>query len=284
MFSLAFWDGVEYISVAVIILGVIGEYVADFTLPEKTENDKRRQKRLGKISTLVLILGLTVELPAIWRINEMTGTQVADLERQADVARAQAKGFESSIASANERAANAGAQVANASRQAAAAGVKAAEASERARALELETAKQREKAAIAEKELLTLKEGLKPRALSAAQFSLLVERLKSSPNKGVVGVMSVGDSEAIAFAKQLFEALQAAGWQPNVGEGSGVFLSMPPEGLTLNVHSPATAPVYAGDLQKALLAAGVSVPAVAVPLLHEDSVLIVVGAKPKPKQ
>jgi hypothetical protein len=86
------WELVEYIAEAFVILGCVGEFVAEFTtwLP-KEPIDRRPQ--CGRLSLLVLIAALAVELTALVGTNILSAKLMALLELQA--------------AQANERAAQA---------------------------------------------------------------------------------------------------------------------------------------------------------------------------------
>jgi len=78
--SLDCWTCVEYVSTGVVLLGVIGEYVAEFT---KFAEQKRLTRPLGKLSTLVLIVGLAGELIGLIRTYELSGQVIASLTEQA---------------------------------------------------------------------------------------------------------------------------------------------------------------------------------------------------------
>lgn len=80
--------------------------------------------------------------------------------------------------------------------------------------LETELAKSKERAAIAERQLLEIKEGLKPRVVSLENVARLREALAAITDKVPLRVgIAGGDAEAHAFGGQLIEALTAAGWK-----------------------------------------------------------------------
>ncbi len=78
--SLVFWDWAGYISTTLVFIGVVGESVIELTnwvkLPE-------RSRRIGKISTLILIVGLAGELISTVKISGVTGEITANLKREA---------------------------------------------------------------------------------------------------------------------------------------------------------------------------------------------------------
>lgn len=76
-----------------------------------------------------------------------------------------------------------------------------------------EMSKQQTRAATAEKELLDLKERIKPRRLSDQQCTDFVKTLKTSPNEVVdFGYTSAGGDETFNFARQLLPLFEEAGW------------------------------------------------------------------------
>src|ERR1017187_9614975 len=57
--NLWFWEVVEVLGAVVVTLGVVGEYLANFT---KLWKGRARKKQWEKRSTLVLIVGLAIEI------------------------------------------------------------------------------------------------------------------------------------------------------------------------------------------------------------------------------
>lgn len=78
--SLDCWFTVEYVSTFIVLLGVVGEYVADFT---RFVEERELTKPLGKISTLVLIVGLAGELISLGKTSAISGQITASLEERA---------------------------------------------------------------------------------------------------------------------------------------------------------------------------------------------------------
>lgn len=86
------WEILEYVGEALVFIGVVGEVFAEWREPER--------KKLAKVSSLVLIIGLALSLAALIRTNEYFNDTIASLNGQA--ADSSQKASE-----ANERAAKA---------------------------------------------------------------------------------------------------------------------------------------------------------------------------------
>ena len=82
------WEWAEYIAEGFVVLGCLGELVAD--TGEKWLGE-RRSKHLERWSTVVLILALLVSLTALWRTNELTGYVIGSLGDKADRADSKAR-------------------------------------------------------------------------------------------------------------------------------------------------------------------------------------------------
>ena len=95
--ALRCWEWFGYISTAVVGLGCIGEYIAEFTSIPTCESSRRK---ISKLSLIILILGIAGELLSTARTSQLSGQLIADIEAHAGDA-------EEKAAEANERAANA---------------------------------------------------------------------------------------------------------------------------------------------------------------------------------
>jgi hypothetical protein len=107
---LAFWEFVEISGAVIVTVGVVGEYIADFT---KLLKGNARKTRLRKISTLTLIAGLAIELVGLTTTSHAFNLEVAkandDAKRAGTNAAAsyeRAAVAEKEAGQANERAAN----------------------------------------------------------------------------------------------------------------------------------------------------------------------------------
>jgi hypothetical protein len=93
------WEWFGYASTAVVGLGCIGEFVAEFTpLPK---NDPSKHK-LARLSLVILILGIGGELLSAVRTSNLSGELIANIEERAADAEQKA-GEANDRASANEK-------------------------------------------------------------------------------------------------------------------------------------------------------------------------------------
>ena len=158
-----------------------------------------------------------------------------------------------------------------------------------------EMSKQQARAAIAEKDLLDLKDRIKPRKLTDQQCIDFVKTLKTFPN-GVVdfGYTSAGGDETFNFTKQFLPLFKEAGWtvrnEASIANhldiqviGVGVVTSvsaspnpvMPPSG-----HISLTPTLTA--LQAAFRSVGVEVQFISW-FSGKTAPEVVIGSKPEPK-
>ncbi|MGH9699825.1 MAG: hypothetical protein ACRD5R_16155 [Candidatus Acidiferrales bacterium] len=77
---LNWWDRFGYVSTAIVFLGCIGEFLAEFTAFPKTEKSKRA---LSRLSLIVLILGVAGELLGAVRTTNLSGQIIANIEDRA---------------------------------------------------------------------------------------------------------------------------------------------------------------------------------------------------------
>jgi hypothetical protein len=286
------WELVEYVGEAFVIIGCVGEFFADFT---KLRTEEWRH-RLGRLSLLLLISALAVELVAIVRTNSLSGkeiallngisadarlraanaeSQVAEAKATAESAKVTAKGFESKIAESNARVKTAEARIASAD-------ASSNDAVARVAAAELQVAAQRERAAKAEKDLLEVQEKIKPRRITPEQRDQLVMFL-SQPPRGKVDIMCVlGDGEGLAFAEEVGQVLKASGWEIGSGGVSqGAFAPSNPVGFGVLVHSSQSPPPRAISLIHAFRSVGLPLGGSEKKELDADAVQIIVGNKPQ---
>lgn len=69
------WEVVEYVGETLVFIGVVGEVYAEWTEPHR--------KKLGKASSIVLVIGLGMSLAALIGTNEYFNDTIADLNNQA---------------------------------------------------------------------------------------------------------------------------------------------------------------------------------------------------------
>jgi len=78
--SLAHWEWAEYIFTAGVIIGVAGEFVAEFT-DRLTSGDEHKKRKLAKASVLVLMGCLALELVCLFKTNQLSGRIIASLNQ-----------------------------------------------------------------------------------------------------------------------------------------------------------------------------------------------------------
>lgn len=120
MMPLRRWEEMEYAAAAIVILGVFGEYLAEFhVFREKGQEDKAqaeereyKRRRFARWSTLILLGGLAIELLALVRTSQLYELRISELNNEANTSALEAAGANtvSGIAQvqaglANERAA-----------------------------------------------------------------------------------------------------------------------------------------------------------------------------------
>ena len=144
-----------------------------------------------------------------------------------------------------------------------------------------QAAAQQERAAKAEREILELKERLKPRHLSNDERDRLLARLRLGPKGPVEIVCPVTDAEACDFAHELRQVLDAAGFAP-VSMGMMSIVGIP-TGVRLRQRDLGAAIPHLQALYETLRAFSVDTTFEAeVVLPAAPHVRMLVGLKPSP--
>lgn len=78
--ALRCWEWFGYISTAVVGLGCIGEFIAEFTSVSKCEQCKHK---IAKLSLIILIVGIAGELLSAARTSQLSGQIIANIEERA---------------------------------------------------------------------------------------------------------------------------------------------------------------------------------------------------------
>jgi hypothetical protein len=185
----------------------------------------------------------------------------------------------SSLATQQERAANADARVAGLEQNAADA--------------KTEMAKQETRAATAERRLMELQERIKPRRLTDEQAKKFVEALRTFPVATVrVGWTVGGADESFSFLRQLIPLFKEAGWTVvNDGNGISEHLDIQVIGIGILVHHELIPPGLVGvalpltpttaAIRRAFSAVGMDAQLLAWPPADADAPEVVVGSKPQ---
>ena len=80
--ALNYWEWLGYISTAIVFLGCVGEFVAEFTSLPKTDESRHR---LARLSLIVLIFGIAGELLGTVRTSQLSGQIIANIEERSSV-------------------------------------------------------------------------------------------------------------------------------------------------------------------------------------------------------
>jgi len=94
---LLFWEVAGYVCTGIVILGCVGEYVAEFT---SIPRSKRERHRIARLSLIILTAGIAGELLTAIRSSQISGKVIADLQTTVR----EAKGSASDAADAAQRA------------------------------------------------------------------------------------------------------------------------------------------------------------------------------------
>ncbi len=170
------WEWVGYISTAIVFLGCVGEFIAEFTSLPKS---KEAESKWARLSLIVLILGIAGELLGAVRASQLTGQIIANIE---------------------ERSSHAD--------------QKAGEANERASANEKEAAQLRKDAESERLARVKLEGAVASRRLNGKQKAKFTSFLKQYPDPvGIVVVSAALDSESSDFADDFNSAITDAQWK-----------------------------------------------------------------------
>lgn len=217
------WELIEYGAEVFVILGCIGEFIADFT----TVKTEAWRHHLGQLSLIVLTLALSMELIALVRSNSLSGEEIATLNSIAAEARATSKGFEKDIADANRAAAQSKAKAEGFRLEIAKARESAARAGERAASAMAEAAKLK----------LELERLKTPRTLTDQHISEITESLKRFAGQEFELGTIMGGDEPTAFAEVILKVLIRADWKSvQTGGFRNVFGT---NGVTIVIHPDA---------------------------------------------
>lgn len=205
--ALNWWERIEYASETFVILGCLGELVADFTEIRTPE----WRHRFGRTSLVILIAALSIELVALVRTNGLSGEEItllntvtADARTRAANAEGAAKGFDARIAEAQRGTAEAQRDAANAKER-------ASRADERASKNEKEAAALRKRAEDERTARVKIEESVAWRRLTARQQTEIGLHLSKFPPHAVSVWYSAPDMECETFAGDIARALRTTG-------------------------------------------------------------------------
>jgi hypothetical protein len=84
----------EYIGAAIVILGVLGEYIAEFRIPEE---EIKKQRTVARRSARILLVGLAIELVGLVRTSQLYRLEIAQANESAASANAHAADLENKM-------------------------------------------------------------------------------------------------------------------------------------------------------------------------------------------
>lgn len=210
------WEIVEYFGEAVVILGVLAEYFSEFHIFKKKEQEEKRRK-LVKLSTLVLLSGLAIELTGLIRTSQLSEITIARLNDEAGKAREEA-----------------------------------GHAIERARSAEENTETLRRGNLVLQADLLKLQKAREPRRLTGEQKTKIDNALNGSVRFGVMVASILLDGEGKDFGDD-FESVLGKHWLVlrNVGRASS------DSGVSIGILKNCTVAEALKILDRALTSAGI---------------------------
>ncbi|MGB6875925.1 MAG: hypothetical protein WBD87_07800 [Candidatus Acidiferrales bacterium] len=219
--SISFWEIFEYAGTVIVIIGAVGEFLAEF---KQVPRDDARRRRFARLAALILIGGLGIELIGVVRTSQIYEENIAQLnfdarraQSEAESAKATAKGFKSKIADAEARTKNAEALVASANAASRDAVVRVAEAEARAAEAKFELEKLRT-----------------PRTIDPAEQDQMISALKAFA--GTPFDLDVAtDPESVDLMHTIQSILLAAGWKQVSAKGTvGLSNSSPLIGINID--------------------------------------------------
>ncbi len=201
--ALRCWEWFGYVSTAIVGLGCMGEFIAEFTFFIKSEGGRHK---LAKLSLIVLIFGIAGELLSAVRTSDSSGQLIASIEERASLANERAGKLESGnlvLRGDLERAT----------------------AATRSKQLELEKAQQ--KTARVQKEAAEVQLALN-RQIGSRVFGRMADPKKFEPLKKLLPrgkakiwfKSSIDDPEPFFFASMVESELKSIGWDVSMAGAS----------------------------------------------------------------
>jgi len=83
------WELAEYFGEAVVIVGVLLEYLVEFHFLQKV-GQRRRQRKVARLGSIVLLFGLAIELTGLVKTSQLTGGLISGLDIEAGDAKSKA--------------------------------------------------------------------------------------------------------------------------------------------------------------------------------------------------
>jgi hypothetical protein len=268
------WEFAEYIFAGLVTVACFGEYVADFTkwwmrggLWNFLGPPDERKERLGKLSTLLLIGALALELVCLVKTNHLSGQMLGSLdERSEEAVKKSVKALEDSNAaikqagSAGWAASSALSLTKDARKEVATFAREIVAAKEQAARAESHLAEALERAARAETGVTKVREAQAARRLTEPQKRELITELSKVPPFKVdfFPVASSATREVMDFGNDLVEVFVRMKVLPPESKFGGVIAlaSAGVRGVVIAVRSQQEYPPAAIVLQTKLIEYG----------------------------
>jgi len=88
--ALSVWEYAEYCFTALVVVACVGEYIADFT-DWFTGGEKEHKEHLARVSTVILVAALALELTCLVKTNSLSGRVIGSLGDKAEHADKEAR-------------------------------------------------------------------------------------------------------------------------------------------------------------------------------------------------
>jgi hypothetical protein len=252
--SLHRWEIAEYISEGFVILACAGELIADLGASRLGE---KRQKRLERWSTILLVAALTVSLKCLVRTNELSGMVIGSLGNMAEEAGTKARtaiaDASTALSLGRDALAKAGAaqqSLSKAEEEAAQAQTAASSALTLARGARQEADSFERDIALAKKQAADIAKQLAPRTLNPSDWEAIGKQLKPFAAHFTGRQIALSsysqDAEGIVFSLEIMECLTRAGISVDPAIGRSIPVGLVEMGVTI------TGPAEDGDFIKSL--------------------------------
>lgn len=276
--SLLFWEITGYVCTSVVILGCVGEYVAEFTDKPKTEE---RRRKLSRLSLIILTVGIAGELLTAIQSSRISSQVIYDLE--------------GTVQSAKQSAQDAAGAAARAKIAADDAETKSDSAMDKSSDAQLQTGKlntklDSERKQLAgldtkrvelEKSISDLTEKIKFRHVSPEQADKIKSALLTSlPGTVEIDVRPNADDGDV-YCRELWDAIHSGGWTGSFGVTTLLYSGPQIHDLLLIMRDPDSPPSGAAVLLKALRSAEITVFVGRDQRLGPNNLILLVAPKPK---
>lgn len=210
------WELLEYVGETLVFAGVVGEVFAEWNEPER--------KKLARVSSIVLVLGLALSLAALIGTNEHFNETIAGLNLKSSQATERAAKDEAEAATLKAGNLELGIELAKEEGITAEAEKGIASAKNQAAKAENDLADALKRAASAEKEAADANEKLADRTLSDVQQQAIAEKLVIFAGQEYKVTAYWDSQESLGIANRIHQSLQMARWKYLIPESGSALL------------------------------------------------------------